>query len=372
MIKILFLIDSLGGGGMQRRMSELVRAIHNSNKFEIELIAFKKNMDYKNNLEIGFHIHYIPRSDNFDVSVFFKIYRICKDFKPDLIHSWDAISTFYIIPSKLLLGIKLINSQIADAPANVPRFSANYILKEINFRFSNLIISNSNAGLKSYKAPGNRSMHIHNGFNYKRLENIKDKDQVTKSLGINTTHVIGMIAHYSRFKDYTTFINAAKKILEIRNDITFICAGKDLGAKKEYADLIQSDSQKNHIKLLDRQSEIESIINVFTIGVLCTKNEVHSEGISNSILEYMAMGKPVIASSGGGTSEILVDGKTGFILPSNDHNILADKILFLLDNPKISSEMGVNSRKRILDKFNLEKKSQEYMEVYRNLYKNPS
>jgi glycosyltransferase involved in cell wall biosynthesis len=329
-------------------------------------------MDYKDNLEIGFPIHYIPRANNFDLSIFFKIYRICKNFKPDILHSWDAISTFYTIPAKLLLKIKLINSQIADAPIRVNRFSMNHILKEINFRFSNLIISNSNAGLKSYKAPENRSVYIHNGFNFRRLKYIKSKNEVSKYFDISTPNVVGMIAHYSEFKDYTTFINAAKKILEIRNDITFICAGKDLGAMHLYANLLQSETQKKHIRLLDRQSEIESLINVFTIGVLCTKNEVHSEGISNSILEYMALGKPVIASSGGGTGEIIVDGKTGFIIPSNNHHVLYEKILFLLDNKKIALEMGMNSEERIMDKFNLEKKSQEYMEVYRNFIHKPS
>ena len=90
-------------------------------------------------------------------------------------------------------------------------------------------------------------------------------------------------------------------------------------------------------KLLGRQSDVESIINISNICVLTTNVKIHGEGISNSILEYMAMGKPVIASCGGGTNEIVEDAVTGFLISPLSPRELAEKIEILIDNPEFEN-----------------------------------
>ena len=117
-----------------------------------------------------------------------------------------------------------------------------------------------------------------------------------------------MVATFSGLKDYKTYYKAADIVLRKRNDVTFLAIGS-------YTDSLASQklvcSQfRDHFRLLGKKSGIESIINTIDICVLAT----FTEGISNSIMEYMALGKPVIASAGGGTNEILEDKKTGFLL----------------------------------------------------------
>ena len=80
------------------------------------------------------------------------------------------------------------------------------------------------------------------------------------------------------------------------------------------------------------------MVNVFDIGVLAT----HGEGISNSIMEYMALGKPVVASEGGGTCELVQDGITGFLVPRRDPQALAARISQLLDDQEAGRRMPVH------------------------------
>jgi glycosyltransferase involved in cell wall biosynthesis len=127
------------------------------------------------------------------------------------------------------------------------------------------------------------------------------------------------------------------------------------------------DNQKDRIIFTGRQSKIESIINLFDIGVLTTNDMVHGEGISNAILEYMVLNKPVIATRGGGTSEIVDDQKTGFVITPFAVDELVEKIELLIDNETLRLEMGDAAKQRILEHFSLEKMTESYIQLYEKL-----
>jgi glycosyltransferase involved in cell wall biosynthesis len=369
MIKILFIIDTLAGGGLQRRLTEILKQLSQDPNFKIELIVLDDKVHYKSILELDIKIHYLKRRSKMDLSLFNRILRISRSFDPDIIHSWHRITTFFAIPSKIFGKKKMINNQIADAPSYVKLFSVSSILSRINYNFSDLIISNSKAGLVSYRAPTNKSIYIHNGFDFKRTKNLISEKEIRNNHDINTPFIVGMFANYSELKDYNTYVEAAIKIISCRNDVTFIAAGKDLGAKSEIEKKCNSSGFKGKIKLLSEQTDIESYINILTIGVLCSSNKKHSEGISNSILEYMGFGKPVIASVGGGTSELMINNKTGYIIDSNDPDSLTEKILYLLDNESVARQFGLAGRRRIENEFKLENKINEYTEQYFKILK---
>src|SRR5690606_31004954 len=102
--------------------------------------------------------------------------------------------------------------------------------------------------------------------------------------------VVGMVAAFSAFKDYKTFINAANIVLEKRNDVVFVCVGD--GPKLNECKSIVQKNNSDKIIFTGKQKNVENIVNVFDIGVLSTFNE----GISNSIMEYMALSKPVVVT----------------------------------------------------------------------------
>ena len=101
-------------------------------------------------------------------------------------------------------------------------------------------------------------------------------------------------------------------------------------------------------------------------GVLMTNPDLHGEGISNAIMEFMALGKPVVAIDGGGTAEIVKHNQTGFIVKPGSSKELYEKIIFLLDNQQIAIEMGKVGRRVIEDEFGLEKMTDSFVSLYRN------
>ena len=174
--------------------------------------------------------------------------------------------------------------------------------------------------------------------------------------------MVTMIGAFGDRKDYDSFIDAAKMICNKKRDIEFLAVGDG----KNFARISRKIGSgfNGNIKLLGRQSDVESIINVSDICVLTTNAKVHGEGISNSILEYMALGKPVIASSGGGTNEIVEDSKTGFLISPLNAKELAEKIEIFLNDPLLGSKFGQAGQERIRTKFSIDHMVGEYISAY--------
>ena len=98
-----------------------------------------------------------------------------------------------------------------------------------------------------------------------------------------------------------------------------------------------------------------------------TNTRTNGEGISNAIMEYMALGKPVIATDSGGTGELVVNNITGFLVQDNDVAELEKKIDLLLDDERIARDMGVAGQLRIKEEFNLEKMTSSYISLYNRI-----
>ena len=106
---------------------------------------------------------------------------------------------------------------------------------------------------------------------------------------------------------------------------------------------------------------MESFVNAMDICVLST----FTEGISNSILEYMALEKPVVATSGGGTNEIVVDNVTGFLIGPSNPEELAEKLDMLLNDADLRASMGQAGKQRVLNEFSIDKMSGKYIDLYK-------
>jgi len=86
-----------------------------------------------------------------------------------------------------------------------------------------------------------------------------------------------------------------------------------------------------------------------------------------AILEAMACGKPVIASKIGGPAEIVKDAETGFLVNPRDTEAIAERIIRLIKDGKLRKKMGRKARKIVVEKYSLEKISEEYHKLYRSL-----
>jgi glycosyltransferase involved in cell wall biosynthesis len=360
-IRILFAIDGLRSGGKERRFLSLVRYLSLLKEYHCELIILNRDIHYTEVYAFNTKLNIIDRKNSKEVSSLKQFYMIAKKFKPNIIHSWDTLSTLYAIPSAKMLHSKLITSKITDAPINYKKLSGYGILSEICFKLSDLILSNSFAGLKAYSL-NSKSRVIYNGFNFERLNTLPDKFKTVSELQITEPFLVSMVASFSINKDFKTFLEAAHMVRSHNETIGFLCVG-DGPLKSSLEEKYKSDG----IYFLGRRNDVEAIINCSDIGVLLTSSKVHGEGISNSLMEFMALQKLVIASNSGGNSELIENGISGIIIKNNDGRILANIINRMVEDRDKLQEIGDNAGQRIAKHFEISRMVDEFISVYKSI-----
>ena len=367
-MKILFFINGIHPGGKERRMIELMKELKLRQQTDFQLIVMNSEISYPEIYDLKIKIHFLIRKTTKDFRVFRKLYKICKQYKPNIIHCWDSMTVVYAIPICKLLNIKLINGMIVDTPVIKNFSNKNWLRGQVTFPFSNIIVGNSQAGLRAYKAPVKKSMCIYNGIDLSRFQNLEDPIHIRKALfGNQFEHVfiVGMVAAFELRKDYKTLIEAAIMLVSKHVDLRFLLIGGGSYLNQSKSSIPRALSDK--IIFLGKQSNVESLINIFDIAILLTNAKVHGEGVSNSIIEYMALCKPVIATRGGGTDEVITENENGFLIEPNNKDHLIEKIEFLMKNEKRNT-IGQVARKTVEERFNLKIMTDQYTNIYQDLF----
>lgn len=154
--------------------------------------------------------------------------------------------------------------------------------------------------------------------------------------------LVGMVARVAPQKDFFTLASAAAEILSKFPDTRFLVVGENSGAdshRHHYEEVVQ---RLNELGILSSfiftgyRNDVPRLISAMDIFVLCT----HREGFPLSILESMAMRKPVVATAVGGVPEIVKHGVTGYLHQHGNSKELAEAIIHLIENPEEVRRIG--------------------------------
>lgn len=354
-MKIVIINDMLWGGGRERRIVQLISGLNKLGVKDITLILLDDRVDYPEVFDLNVEVIKIARRGNRDFSVFPKLYCIMKRIGPAIVNPWSYMSVFYAAPLCFFLNTPCLGAFVVDAKSP-KRFGINWIAMCIGFLFCRKIVANSLAGHEAYRTPVKKRAVIYNGFDESRLENVP----ALKSTG--EVIRIAMIGRLDRQKDYRTFIDSLSilKSRSVKFEAYVAGQGEDIDSLKTYAAMHCGDE----IIFTGFIQDIDSFIAGIDIGVLCTDPIFHAEGISNALLEMMAQGKPVVATCGGGTPEIVVDGSNGFLVPPHDPLALADRMQQLYSDSSLRRMLGDNAARIVSSKFNLHKMASEFLQAY--------
>lgn len=358
-MRISFILDTFGGGGKERRCLQLIQGLNREGYRDIQVIIVNDTVRYPALFETQAEICILDRkTKNLNIlQTRNELKNLFQVFKPEIVQSWGWISSFLSISLKPSFKYKLIGSFVADV------FGTRALsLKALYPFFCDKVVGNSQAGLYAYKVPRKKSVLIYNGFNEKRFDTQVDKKGKKDELEIMTPYVVAMIATFWKTKDWRCYLLSAKKIIEQRDDITFLAIGD--GPDWEMCNSLIENGEKQRILMLGRRSDTDEILQICDITILVSSL---GEGVSNSIVESMAFGVPVIATNSGGTPEIVKDGINGILLNNNDVTELVEKINYLINNTIIRKEMGENASKTIKESFSLRAMTQKYINLYKSL-----
>jgi glycosyltransferase involved in cell wall biosynthesis len=358
-LSVLFISNNLGRGGKERQIHEMLKYF-NANKFPLKISVLLREPIVEYDISSFTNIEFnIPQSRLNAFEFITYIFKYCSKKKVDIVHNWESGSAvlFLIVKYLFFNNIKVIDGSLRYSR----KFSAstkNYWVARLGRMFSDKVVANSMAGIKSISYANNKKyLVIENGIDiYRFPDRLTSSDKASLQLG--------MVASFSKPKDFKTLVAAGLDMLVKSPNIHFTFVGEG----KEKQDTINSIPEhfRCYFTFTGKVSKPEDYLSSFDIGILLSKKN-HSEGMSNSIMEYMAAGLPVICTKTGGNSELVEEGINGFLIAHEDKDELIRKIDFFLSNPNAINEMGFVSRKRIHDQFEIGKVCEKYYHLYLSL-----
>ena len=230
----------------------------------------------------------------------------------------------------------------------------------------NAILGNSKAvcaELKKEGVPENKLKLIYNGIDVDRFASIHAADKNVDSSRENELTLL-CVANLIPYKGHEDLIRALSLI---KNDINvkwrLLLAGRDDGHGEYLTSLAKELNLESHIKLLGVVDDIPDLINHSDIGVLCS----HQEGFSNSILECMGGGLPMVVTNVGGNAEAVLNDKVGLVVEPFSPELIGEAILTLIKNESLRAEMRCAAKERVRDNFSIESCVGHYENLYFNL-----
>jgi glycosyltransferase involved in cell wall biosynthesis len=208
-----------------------------------------------------------------------------------------------------------------------------------------------------------RILTIYNGINLNEYPITNSPMEIRNQLSIPPgTVVAGTVGSLFEVKGLPYLLEAAKKIITCFPDFKLLIAGEGNQEAALNEEIIALKLQET-VKFLGFRDDVPKLLNLFDIYV-CSSI---SEGLSLSILEAMAAGKPVVATAVGGNPELIIHGQNGFLVPSKDPEALAQKVLVLLKDKNLRESMGKKGRVIVEKKFSLKKMIENYQNLYEKL-----
>jgi glycosyltransferase involved in cell wall biosynthesis len=349
-IHVLYVTDGLAAGGKERQLLELIKNL-DKKEFACGVITFNSHQHYSAQAKDRCDRYWELKKRPTRLEPLYSIWKCFREFKPDIVQTWDSLSSFYAYLPCKAHHIPLIDGSIRDAGIDK---GWEYIFKRFYLKRADYVVSNSHAGLKNYQIEG---QVIYNAIDTSRFLPNALND------GLN----IVMTANFSEYKDHDTFLKAAVELTKERIVDHVYLLGDGPGRQKYIAWVERNyPSFSGRIHFPGAVCNVEEYLANCRIGVLCSTARF-SEGISNSVLEYMAAGLVPVMTDTGAAREIICDGANGFLFPPGDWQMIVNIVkLVKVDSSK--KEIIVEAAKKtIAERFDLKTNILKYTGIYREL-----
>jgi|TARA_B100000315_G_scaffold139455_1_gene128495 glycosyltransferase involved in cell wall biosynthesis len=241
---------------------------------------------------------------------------------------------------------------------------------------SNFIFSHINENYLKYLKPDKKFLVIFRGINidYYDPKKIKEKDEIqliSKWKIDKEKKVILLPARITAWKGHEIFLEALNKlkINEPQKKFIAVILGSDQGRKiykKRLVRLVEQYRLINDVIFIDN---FELMPIAYKISDIAISSSIEPEAFGRVAVEAQAMEKPIIASNIGGSNETIIDEKTGFLYPAGNSDILSQKLSHIFDlNDETLKSMGIEGRKNVIKKFNVEKMCFSTYSEYKKLF----
>jgi glycosyltransferase involved in cell wall biosynthesis len=367
-ITVLFPVTDLASDGAQRQLLELVKGL-DKNRFRPVVLTLHPGGPLEREFrEVpDAEVISLDRKGKYDLLCLIKVLAILRRMKVDVVQPFLTPATLFgLLPALLCrTPVKIVTERAGPGARNARR-GYRFYLKAEDFltRFADWSVANSQAGMEYLIQRGinpSRITVIYNGVDLSRLiPNNQSAEQIRQRLALPTGgKVVGMMARLFPVKNHAAFLQAAVLIKQAVPDTRFALVG-DGPLRSHLEEMTQKLGLTSEVIFFGEQQDVGTYLSAFDIAVLTSD----TEGCSNSLLEAMALRRSVVATDVGGNREVVRHGETGFLVPRENPEALAEAIIALLRDPDAAVAMGQRAKEWVITQFSLEGMVQAYQSLW--------
>jgi glycosyltransferase involved in cell wall biosynthesis len=259
----------------------------------------------------------------------------------DVVQTYFLDSTYFGVPLARAAGIR----RVVRVRNNVGHWltPTHQALGRVVGRLAHRTLTNSEPGLRALRRaeghPPRKLVVLENGVDLDRFAGLAPPRR-------GATVTIGAIANLRPVKGIDVLIAAAARIAPAHPHVRFVVAG-DGGQRRALEGQIRRHGLADRFRLVGQVDDVPALVAGLDVGVLPSR----AEGMSNALLEFMAAGRPVVATAVGANPHLLADGRHGLLVPPDDSDALADALARLIADSQLGQILGESARRHAAARF---------------------
>lgn len=372
---VLQLIHSFIQGGSERQMIQLTKLLIDSGNYRVHVACLDGGGVLRPEIDVLAidEVPEFPLTSFYDLNMVTQLRRFrefVKEREISLIQTHDFYSNIFGMAGAALARIPVRIASRRETTGM--RSAAQKSGERLAFSLAHAIVTNAQAVKEALAGEGVAASKIevvHNGLDLDRLtpRNLS-RTQMLGELGLppdlgEERKIVTLVANLRHdVKDHPMFLRAAQQVQREVPEAAFVLAGE--GSLTESMRALANELGVGESTFfIGRCEHVPDLLRLSSVCILSSK----AEGFSNAILEYMAAGRAVVATDVGGAREAIAEGVTGYLVASGDDEAMANRIVFLLQNPAVTDAMGAKARQVVESEFSCESQVRKTEALYERL-----
>lgn len=370
---IVHVVHHLAVGGLENGLVNLVNRLPQSGYKHI-IVCLTEYSDFKDRItNPNVDIYALHKRPGKGLKIYLDLWRLFRRLKPDVVHTRNIATLEAQLPA-LLSGVsRRIHGEHGRDSADIDGKNTRYQLLRKIFRPVITHYIALSYDLREYLqtqlgVPGQKISHICNGVDTERFSPTQKGAKTLLPADFNSEGmiIIGTVGRMEPEKDPITLVNAfihlLKEYPQARQKLRLVMVGDGV-LMGTVTELLEQAGATELAWLPGERDDVSQMLQTMDVFVLSSL----IEGISNTILEAMACGLPVVATRVGGNGEIVDAETTGLLVPRREPVLLSTAIRRYLEDPAMRRRHGVLARRRIEEEFSIDRMVTQYHDLYDRL-----
>ena len=372
---VAHIIYALGTGGLENGLINIINRTP-PDRYRHVIICLTNADDFANRITLpGVQVIQLHKPAGQNFRVFWDLWKTLRTLRPDVVHTRNLASLEMQLVTLLMPGIKRVHGEhgrdIHDLDGTNKKYN---LLRKAMQPFVHRYIAVSRDLLQWLKhtvaIPEKKVRQIYNGVDAGKFSPRQDDAQLgdlaPPGLLPENAVVVGTVGRLAEVKNQQLLIEAVGYLFTkrpiLRGTLRLVLVG-DGPLKLQLVDRVKQLGLSDVVWFSGDRNDVPVLMQLMDIFILPSL----AEGISNTLLEAMASGLPVIATSVGGNVELIEEGVNGRLVPVNNVVAMADALAELVDDPTLRQSMGEKGLALVRTTFNWEKTVAGYLAVYDTL-----